>query len=723
MSLTSAEYASTAPAGSARPLGHLHLFVLATFAISQPVYDRLGDRGVFLANAGFGPAGLLLLSAILSLAIPALAPLSLWCAGRMGFAARSSLHVVLLFTLLSAIALPIVKRFEEALPDWGVVGLSLTAAAIAACGYFCWHRTRLLVTALTPWIVFCPALFLFGSPIKTFFFDPAKIDFSRGEPVPVVMIVLDELCGTELVNAEGEIDELRFPNFAELARGSTWFRNATTVFPDTWQAVPVLLTGSLPRSKYIPRASECPQNLFSILESTGEYQMAVFEPISNLATRRLNVEPAVTKSPVAQVVEVAPVLAHVYMQHLAPLELRSRLPKISLEWFGACFSRPVDRQARRGVFRYNWGANRDQQVEHFIDCLDGDAQPSLHFFHVLLPHVPWCYLPSGRRYMAETAEWELLDFETHSHVANLWGSDELYVAHGQQRQLLQLQFADLLLGRILSRLHETGLHDKCLLIVTADHGISFKVNDLRRGVSPGNRADIMSVPLFIKKPGQRAAAVNDKNVESIDILPTIADVLKFHLPLPVDGKSVFDQMQPERTSKTIYINMMQRESAPATVVNDTAAIELARRFGPSSDPDAFFRVGPRPELVGRAVSDVPSATGPVVEIELIRSGTRYTSRSDDLVPCYHEGWVVSSFDHSEPVCIAVAVNGVIRAVTRTYQLDGIRNRWAAMFPEQALNEGENDIRYYSVTGNARDLRLTECVVRPGTVKPQGGEIR
>jgi hypothetical protein len=187
--------------------------------------------------------------------------------------------------------------------------------------------------------------------------------------------------------------------------------------------------------------------------------------------------------------------------------------------------------------------------------------------------------------------------------------------------------------------------------------------------------------------------------------------------LTEDVRSLFDETQLERKGKTIFVNMYNRESVPSTIVQDsTAAIDLAKRFGSASDPDALFRVGPHPKHVGRDLSDLPKAAGPVVEIELIRSGTRYTGKREDLVPCYHEGWVVSAFHDNEPVCIAVAVNGVIRAVTQTYQLDGIRNRWAAMFPEQALREGENDIRYYSVTGNTRDLRLTECAVRRGTVK-------
>ena len=42
-----------------------------------------------------------------------------------------------------------------------------------------------------------------------------------------------------------------------------------------------------------------------------------------------------------------------------------------------------------------------------------------------------------------------------------------------QRHLLQVEFTDRLLGRALDELHATGLYDRSLIVVTADHGESF----------------------------------------------------------------------------------------------------------------------------------------------------------------------------------------------------------------------------------------------------------
>jgi hypothetical protein len=55
---------------------------------------------------------------------------------------------------------------------------------------------------------------------------------------------------------------------------------------------------------------------------------------------------------------------------------------------------------------------------------------------------------------------------------------------------------------------------------------------------------------------------------------------------------------------------------------------------------------------------------------------------------------------------------MIRASTRTYLLDAIRDRWAAMVPEAAFDEGENDVQFFVISGESPDLRLTRCVARP-----------
>ena len=56
--------------------------------------------------------------------------------------------------------------------------------------------------------------------------------------------------------------------------------------------------------------------------------------------------------------------------------------------------------------------------------------------------------------------------------------------------------------------------------------------------------------------------------------------------------------------------------------------------------------------------------------------------------------------------IAVAVNGTIEAVGRTFYLDGEPDEtFAVVVPEWVLREGRNDVRVFEVRGRRGKLRL------------------
>jgi hypothetical protein len=681
----------------------VHLFVMTAFAVAQPVFDRVGERPAFLSDMGVQPPAIVLFATLFSIILPAILAAGIWAVGRVFPRARAPFHTVVVYILLTVVGAPVVNRLDG-LPPWLAIGLMAAAGAAATWAYFKFAGARSVVTVAAPAVVIFPAVFLLTSPMarQYFFFKPI-VETSRWNPIPIVVVVLDELCGMTLMDEQRDVDARRFPHFAELARTSTWFRNATTVYPDTWQAVPAIISGRYPTDNWLPTVADRPQNLFSILDATGAYESTVFEPISRLATPKGVYAPRRDSNAIGQLFSLMPAVGRVLLFHVTPADLRSQLPKIPQLWFGLHDSGVVDPRQRHGVFRYAKGSDRRRQFDHFLECLDDSPRPQLDFMHVLLPHIPWCYLPSGRKCIAESSEWEVLD-------DNLV-ADELFAEQCQQRHLLQLEFVDSQIGRLLDRLRETGLYDKCLLLVTADHGVSFKAGEPRRAVTAGNRSDIMSVPLFIKTPGQTTGVVSDKNVESVDILPTIADLLGIELQLPVDGRSVFDNSTSERREKKFYDSIESDLRVPAAILsNSSVSQELRRRFGSPNDPEAMFRIGPHFELVGRRIDDLPPGTGAPVRIALIRSGTVYTQDRDALVPCYFEGRVVAPGKLEESVALAIAINGVIRATTRTYRLDGYRDRFAAMVPERAFREGPNDVQYYSISGADSDVRLTPCQV-------------
>ena len=55
--------------------------------------------------------------------------------------------------------------------------------------------------------------------------------------------------------------------------------------------------------------------------------------------------------------------------------------------------------------------------------------------------------------------------------------------------------------------------------------------------------------------------------------------------------------------------------------------------------------------------------------------------------------------------LAVAVNGTVRAVTRTFRLPGLEDAWAAMVPEEAFRQGANDVQVFAVSGKGENITL------------------
>ena len=92
----------------------------------------------------------------------------------------------------------------------------------------------------------------------------------------------------------------------------------------------------------------------------------------------------------------------------------------------------------------------------------------------------------------------------------------------------------------MSKLKAEGIWNKALVILTADHGVSFLPGQHRRSVTPANFSDIASIPLFVKLPHQAKGRIDDGDVDTTDIVPTIADELGMPLPAGyhVDGRSL-----------------------------------------------------------------------------------------------------------------------------------------------------------------------------------------
>jgi hypothetical protein len=309
-------------------------------------------------------------------------------------------------------------------------------------------------------------------------------------------------------------------------------------------------------------------------------------------------------------------------------------------------------------------------------------------------------------------------------------ADDWLGMEAYQRHLLQLGFVDRLLGELLARLDELDLYDESVLIVTADHGASFwpkgHLRELEDALHP---EDILSVPLFVKRPRQRQGEASQRNAETIDIFPTLADLLDTPIPWPVDGCSLFDSLCPQRREKTAFIerppgskrNHALRFDAGLGLRGESLQRKIAF-FGSGSSPGSLYRFGPYAELVGRSIDELDVSLRPAGTV-VLDGPDRNLSRSarDVLVPARVRGILKLGDPARAPaqrggarLFVAVAVDGVLRSVVPAPR-DGDKGlRVAAMVPEESLASQDADaaqISLYLVTGPVEAPRLAPLALR------------
>ena len=542
-------------------------------------------------------ADIVVFALFVTLVPPALLTLLVWLGGRIRPAVGDALQIVFVGLLAAAILLPpigdLLGGSAIAVPFALLVGAGLAAVYARAA------PVRSFVTVISPAPLLFLVLFLFVSPVSELVLPEGGAEAVAGESgskTPVVMVVFDELPATSLMDARDHVDVDRFPAFASLARDATWYRTATTVAGRTTEAVPAMLTGRRPREGDLPIASDHPQSLFSLLSRS--HRLSVIEPITDVCPPDLCPEhrPDMKDRLRSLASDIRVVSAHL----LLPDDLDADLPPIDRDWQGfeddAIGPRANRVQRRRFIEEVFRRINEDDAPASFERTAkaagEPGARPQLLFLHASIPHVPWHYTPEGKRYETRVSMPGVID--------GTWVGAQWLADQGFQRHLLQTEYADKLLGNLLDRLRETGLYDRALLVVLADHGVSFKSGERRRRPTPANVHDVANIPLFIKLPEQHEGGIEDTAVRTIDVLPTIAKELGLELREPVDGVPV-DERDADPKNEIDVPDSWELGTTTdfGTILRQRRERRRYERIVLEAAGYDAFKLGPRPDLVGR----------------------------------------------------------------------------------------------------------------------------
>jgi hypothetical protein len=683
----------------------LHLGALWALAVAQPLFDLIRENPDFLAARGLRGFDVVLFAVVTALAPPLILVTVEAAAGLAAAGLRWGLHLVLVAVLVGLIAIQALKHAGVS----GTAALIVLAGVIGVAAALAYRRVapaRSFVTVLSPAPLVALGLFLLFAPIDDLVLasDPGAANVRVPGSVPVVMVVLDEVSTVALEDARQRIDPALFPNLAALARTSTWFRYATAPTDETTTATPALMTARLPKRHGLPIVSQYPHNLFTLLG--GSYRMIVSQEATDLCPRNLCREP--TRGNLAQREHsLASDAGLVYLHVIAPPAIERRLPSVSdtLAGFGEDDGRtqvilPLEHTGRVPVLRALAGG-RPERFERLVGTIEPKPLKTLYFKHSLLPHVPFQYLPSGRQYLTGP----------HEPIPGLSGApsygNDFLLAQAYQRHILQMGFADRLLGTLLQRLKQQGLYDRALIVVTADNGESFLHHAERHEATPENVSEIADTPLIIKAPGQRRGRIDDRAARTIDILPTIADLLGARLPWPVQGRSLWRRSArlPQRVE--FVQRSGQRLILPFPEFKRRVRATVARKlqlFASDDGQSGVYAIGPHRELVGRQLG--APARGPVSATIDGAGALRSVDLRSGFVPTLVTGRITGPGTPGSRD-VAVAVNGRIVATAATFELAGSDGEsLSALVPETSFRDGANRVQVLWVRGSSAAPQLS-----------------
>jgi len=686
--------------------------VLSGFALAQPLLDILSKNPEFFAIRG-STSTQIVLFALFVVLVPPLALLGVeLLVAVFSRPAASIVHLVFVGGLVAVVVLHGLTNDSRLT---GVVSL-VVAAAAGIGGAVLYARTplaRSFLTVLTPAPFIFLALFISSSGISKLVFPktpPVKKEHvsSKTPKTPVVLIVFDEFAPVSLMNSSEHVDAARYPSFAKLENTSTWYRSATTVMWLTEVAVPSIFTGvlPLPHKKLLPIYSDHPNNIFTLLG--GSYNVQGVESITHMCPASICKEVKGQQS--AQEVKgttgsLANDASVVYLHLVLPAPYVDSVPQISDSWgnFGQAEHAEVQTTHAAGPI-----LPCARNVCRFTSTFRRDGKPTAYILHSLLPHVPYLYLPSAKAYGIEVP---ILRGVRHGIWQQQWPTLQSY-----QRFLLQTEYTDRALGYMMRRLKAKGIWNKALVIVLADHGVSFRHQQPRRLPTPGNMEDISFVPLFVKLPHQQRGRIDDGLARTVDVVPTIARYLHLNIPYHVDGKPLIGRKLPQDGTVSLLIGKGKYATARLSdlqALRRQALAEQLATFG--TTPADLYRVGPHQELLGRLVSGLSTHPGKA-SVQLSNENLlRTVDTHSGLLPTWIQGDVSGPLGSQD---LAVAVNGRVAAVTQTFDLGGV-TKFDAMVPEGSLHDGRNDVSVFAVRpdGSLEELRGSSVTT---TLTTRGG---
>ncbi|MEH6519443.1 MAG: YidC/Oxa1 family membrane protein insertase [Halioglobus sp.] len=671
---------------------YAYLFFVCNLAILVPLLGVLGDQFNFFTAHNL-PGSKIMQLLLIAGCGPALILMPLrWLSKRLGFSKvfdGAVLFVFLglfVFYIANSAGYGIIPTARE---PYILLGVAFLISVGAVVSIMATQSLRILsyLSLLVPLLLLD---FMYASPASTLFNQSGgapSADIAGKNDTPVFLLVFDEFSGLTLQKSGGGLDEARYPGFAELAAQSDFFPNALTVDYHTSISVPSIASGTLRVGEKIGLARG--ENLLEMfLSHGGVHAFSTVLPAELMYRQDTNQDSLIS--------DFLTLYVHI-ISHKDWIEDRIGVIPQTWKGFGVFFREGNQRQLRQGV---------NPQVGHFFDWLseinNAKETSQFNFLHIEFPHAHYTTTALGRAVRNGRAILPLLK-DTEDLVA-----DQVLLNVAYHNYMQQSAYVDLLLQDFIAVLRSRDLFDRSMVIITADHGVSYnrKGANRRVPVNEDSWKNIVSVPLFIKYPQQAQGHVEPSFVTTLDIYPTIMDVLEFDVPWEIAGQSLRNQDLNGQTKSVDLVFGYKKYFGNISVLFSESRQKKATLFGegsPVHDVAVNYTEDPGfNHLLGTDISALidnrPS------ELHVVWNG------SLQAVEVSYFGGV---YLNSQPVnnkVIAAVVDSKVKSVFRSAHSLKRNGFFAFSLPESEASEGEFDVSLYEIEPGA-PLKFSEITAR------------
>jgi len=189
-------------------------------------------------------------------------------------------------------------------------------------------------------------------------------------------------------------------------------------------------------------------------------------------------------------------------------------------------------------------------TERVIEDIDARDGPFFVHASYIRPHPPFC-VPAPYHDMYDPADVPApvvapsrrAEAAMHPFIEAALGwdwtkadEDEAQIRKLRATYYAMITEVDHQMGRLLAALDDRGLRDNTIVVVTSDHGEMLGDNRLMSKIGYSDKA--FHVPLLIRAPGMASGVVVEEFTESVDVVPTILDLIDVDVPLQCQGRTL-----------------------------------------------------------------------------------------------------------------------------------------------------------------------------------------